>query len=698
MIKVFPLSILALLALPGSGLAAEAPCRPWTEYHTIMWIGESAGLQPAKLPLFFQRLREMGVNTGMVYDDADPAPLLQNHFPYYVENMVNRGLCLKFNSAVRDWDQFVNGWSKAGRPLSALARNPSLEDAQWRQWARAEVRRLAARHRPNQPLACNLRDELSVTYFANPFDYDFSAAALGGFRRWLKWQYADLAALNAEWETRFASWDEVTPFTTDEIKNRMASGQAVPRGQPDWQQLESLDFDPVSARQAPTRWNFSPWADFRTYMDWSLADVLDDLRRAVHSVDPQTPVGIEGTQMPGAFGGYDLWRLSQAVDWVEPYDIGCAREIFGSFMRGRPIVTTVFESDSARAARRLWHLLLEGDRGCIVWWSEDCVNCGDPAYPLTAKGRALAPVLREMTSPLAGLFLRAEAERDPIFILYSQAGIQVDWLLESRADGSTWPRRFSSYEAAHNQMAQARDGWLKALQDLGYSPQFISTQQVESGQLSGAALVLPSCWALSDKEIQRMRLFAPPAGTEAKRPFHVLLFDNVPGLFDQHGKIRRAAPDDWLTGPNRFDGDAAGYAVERLERNPPAASGELAAWLAERLGASPPAIPLPSNARVRVFRFRAAGGRLLAFERNIEYTMTESLQQAGGNESLEKPLPLDVTLPRRAHLYDLRSQSYLGYTDRLRFTLDPWRPALFAQTASKVPAGSIISALSQPEP
>lgn len=93
------------------------------------------------------------------------------------------------------------------------------------------------------------------------------------------------------------------PFTTDQIKNRMASGDAIPRGKPDWQAVQTIKFDPATARQNPTRWNFSPWCDFRTYMDISLAGTLDDLRQAAHALDPRTPVGIEGTQMPSAFGG-----------------------------------------------------------------------------------------------------------------------------------------------------------------------------------------------------------------------------------------------------------------------------------------------------------------------------------------------------------------------------------------------------------
>ena len=399
-------------------LPARAQLRPWGDYRVIMWVGDSAYKQPAKIPLFFQRLREMGVNTAMVFDDGSQQPLVENHFPYYVENIINRGLCLKFNSSVTDWDKFVTQWASSGRPETAFTRDYCLDDPAWRDWARQQMQQVVGKNKTNDPLAYDIRDELSVTYSANPFDYDFSPIGLAAFRQWLRTQYHDLAALNAEWETQFKAWDEVKPFSTDQIKNRMASGDALPRGKPDWQAVEALKFDPVAARQNPTRWNFAPWADFRTYQDISLAAALDSLRAAAHEVDPRTPVGIEGTQMADAFGGYDLWRLAHAVDWVEAYDIGNAREIFGSFMPGKPVLTTVFESDTAHARRRLWHLLLEGDRGCIIWWSEDCIDWKSGDYALTAKARALTPALEEMATPLARLFLRARARaRSDIYTL-----------------------------------------------------------------------------------------------------------------------------------------------------------------------------------------------------------------------------------------------------------------------------------------
>ncbi len=124
-----------------SGMAAEAgsQLRPWREYHTIMWVGDSASKRPEKLPLFFQRLREMGINTAMVYGDGDPQPLLANQFPYYVENIVNRGLCLKWNSKVTDWDKVVTEWAKTGRPDAALVRDYCLDDPAWLGWARQEM-------------------------------------------------------------------------------------------------------------------------------------------------------------------------------------------------------------------------------------------------------------------------------------------------------------------------------------------------------------------------------------------------------------------------------------------------------------------------------------------------------------------------------------------------------------------------------
>ena len=651
-----------------------------------MWTGDTVYTKPAKLPLFFQRLREMGVTAGMVSGDGSPSPLLAAKMPYYVENIVNKGLCLKWNSNVRDWDKWVTQW-KDKRDEAGCVREYSFDDAQWREWARGQMRSKVKKNAPHAPLLYNIRDELSVTQSANPFDYDFSAYALAGFREWLKKQYGTLDALNAGWETRFATWEEVRPFTTDRIKERMAGGVALPEHKPNWQAVARVKFDPAVARKRRTSWNFSPWADHRTYMDVSLATVLEDLRQSAHAIDPRTPVGIEGTQMPSAFGGYDLWRLSRSVDWIEPYDICDSRRILGSFMPGKPILTTVGERDAKAAQRRLWHLLLLGDKGCIVWWSEDCIDWSSDDYALTERALALAPVLKEMRSPLARLFLRGRHETDSIAIHYSQPSIQAAWLIESAADGATWLRRFSSHEAAHNRHARVRHAWLKTIEDLGYTPRFISSEQLERGGLAGTAvLVLPQSHALSDAELKAISGFN---GT--------LLADGSPGQFDEHARLRAVPPFDFPPGAHALlDGKRSDFAQDmielaaaRLTPEPPAAWSE---WLAAQIPL-PLTVKVPAAARVLIHRFRLGSARLLAFERGIDYTMGANLKQGGGNQALEKPVEVTATLATPAHAYDLRSGNYLGQTDELKFTLDPWQPTLIAITPHKLPDGDVTAAL-----
>ena len=672
--------------------AQNSTLRPFDEYRVIMWVGDSAYKDKERLPIFWQRMREMGVQAAMVHGDGPIQPLLDAKMPYYVENIVNRGLCLKWSSSVKDWDKFVTAW-KDKRDEAGAVREYCLDDPKWREFARGQMSSLVKKNAPNKPLLYDIRDELSTTISANPFDYDFHPLALAGFRKWLQTRYPSLEALNSQWDTKFATWDDVKPFMTDQIKNRMASGDAIPRGKPDWQAVQQLKFDAAEARKKPVAWNLSPWADHRTYMDVSLAGVLDELRQTARAIDPATPVGIEGTQMPSAFGGYDLWRLSQSLDWVEPYDICDAREIFGSFMPGAPMFSTMGMSDANRTLRKLWHLLLLGDKGVIVWWSEDAIDWKSPDYALTSGAKSMTPVYKELTSPLARLFLRAKRETDPVAIHYSQASIQAAWMMESTVDGSTWLRRFSSYEASHNKHARVRHAWLERLQDLGYSPRFLSSDQIEQGELKDvSALVMPQSWATTDKESAAILTWQKSGRT--------LLADGTPGLFDGHCKLRAAGPFDSYfppSTPNRvrarkpgtsdsseIDADMINLAAQ------PAA--EWMKWLADQMP-SPPPVRVPANARVQTHRYTLGNTRLLAFERNVSYTMTEDLKQGGGNEALEKSITFEASLAQAGHIYDLRSGKYLGETAKFTMQLDPWQPALFAVTKTKLPEGDVVKAL-----
>ncbi len=139
-----------------------------------------------------------------------------------------------------------------------------------------------------------------------------------------------------------------------------------------------------------------------------------------------------------------------------------------------------------------------------------------------------------MTGPVAEIFLRAEREYDPIYLHYSQPSIQVDWLLESTVDGSTWHRRFSSFEAGHNRLVRVRNSWLKLFQDLGYSPRFISADELTQfgkTQPGNAVLVLPQSLALAEEEVAAVENFCRTGSGG-------VFCDGTPGAFNEHGRLR----------------------------------------------------------------------------------------------------------------------------------------------------------------
>src|SRR4249919_3005245 len=109
--------------------------------------------------------------------------------------------------------------------------------------------------RPRAFMLHSLGDERGIADLAAFWDFDFSDESLVPMRRWLRERYGGLRALNEQWDAKFASWDAVTPPTTDEAMRRPGE-------------------------------NFSGWSDFKEWMDVSYAAALKMGADAVRSVDP----------------------------------------------------------------------------------------------------------------------------------------------------------------------------------------------------------------------------------------------------------------------------------------------------------------------------------------------------------------------------------------------------------------------------
>jgi len=689
--------------------------RGWDIYHVIMW---STG-EPNDLSLWFERLREMGCTAEECYRGRDATPFVQHNFGFYAENLVPQLAFL--HSRRKLYDEDFRGYT-AGAKDSAyqakrfLVRKPCLHDSNFWEEIQRQVQGLVRPYVPHQPLLYNLQDELSIGAFASPMDYCFGEHTLQAFRQWLQEQYGSLDALNQEWDTRFTSWDEVMPMTTYEVKTR--EREALATGQ-----LE----------------NYAPWAAHRAFMDIAFAQTLARLREFIRELDPTTPVGIEGTQMPSAWGGYDLWQLAQVVDWIEPYDIANSREIFRSFLPPTaPVLGTVFGSDFERIRRSLWWLLLHGDRGCIIWDDENsrCIEKTKEGLPLTERGKGLAPIFAELKA-IAPLLFQLQRVDDRIAIHYSQASIRAHWMFDSREDGNTWPRRFSSYEAKHSRFARVRDSFVRLIEDIGLQFNFISYEQIETGELLNGGyrvLLLPQSVAMSPKEIKQIEAFVSAGGT--------VIADNMTATMDENCKrlpqgqldkllgIRRSgvgwrAKAEAGTLPTTIDGAAplqvyepdiavttgrASYTIQhapaiiknrvgkgrvvylnldmhdygKYRLTPPKGKHyqQLFRQLLKEAGVESPVRVLDETnaqpvAGVEICRYRGNGADYVALMRNPEFD-ANSLRDANypGNAELEKRERVQVILAQPAQVTDVRTGKALGLTDRVTVELDPWSPTI----------------------
>lgn len=412
-----------------------------------------------------------------------------------------------------------------------LVRDPSLVDPVWRKAALAKIR-----ERTERTMAAGgtydycMGDEMSLTYYTQFHDYDWSPASLADFRTWLQTRYADLAALNRAWSTTHATWDAVMPLTREQ------------------------------AREAA---NPAPWAEFRTYMNHQLADFYAEVQRTIREVDPHAHAGLSGTQSPEAANGMDWWTLRDAFSYHHSYNTSWSNEMRRSFQYlGGAEQSPYFSGYSATdpwVENRFWWCLLHDTRGISAWKTGLFFY---PDFSLTPSGRDTQRALHEVRDGVWRLVRRAKRQNDRIAIVYSMPTILAGAL--------------TGQERAIN---DHRDAWVKLLEDCGLQYEFVAPEQIEGGELLQAGyqvVVLPYTIATSAKEADAYRAFVAGGGTVlASRPvgqYDELCRPQSPGLLDDlcgiklDGTPRAVEPQVTLTA------SAAGLEAGTVLRLPPAAT------------------------------------------------------------------------------------------------------------------------------
>ena len=556
----------------GVETPAEARPKEWDRWIALTSNPPASGA--------WEKLNGLGIFGGMQIrtSAARRDSLRRGNAPFYVEN-VTRQLLSRYHTEKGLWQTTIAAMSADRNGGATLSREPSLSSTTFADAFGGEISRIAEAYAAEPPLFFSLASEPSMTRLNAAADFDFSPAALEEFRRWLERDaYGTLPALNESWGTRFESWQAVVPMTTDDARLRLKDGVG----------------------------NFAPWADFREFQDYTFAKVLREGADLLRTKIPNAKVGITGAMGPFAFGGWDWSRLALDLDVVEAYDIGGARALWRDLAPGKPALAalTLPPDGSAASApelnRTLWQFALDGGpRGALFWDAPSvAANGSNPGGALidargepTELAKAIAPALGELNGVAGQLLGQALRANDGVALLYSPASIRLHWLFEAdNLHGAEWLQTWgadSSAERRESQQLRLRESWGKLLDDCGVGWRFVSSHQLEHGELTRAeaeikTLILPRTIALSDREVEAIRQFSAAGGR--------VIADAVCARFDEHGKIRARPALDELFGVNTATEPIFSRPMKALNRITPIPgdNGPMAKWDAEFCGNLPP--------------------------------------------------------------------------------------------------------------
>jgi Beta-galactosidase len=622
--------LLASIMVAAAPAASKIAGKPWRQFQIIMW--------QQKTQQQYEALRALGVTAAKVQADRNgetlasaarnAAPIISAGLRIFVENIAT-----DFYSAYHRWtpDKPVN-WKflalkqslkEDPRDRDVFLRDPSLSDPVWLASIQRRLAQTVRSYAAYRPLYFNLADEGGIADLSAAWDFDYSAPSLSGMRDWLRLQYGSLAALNREWGTSFDNWSDVVPLTTT---------QAMAR----------------------TDGNYASWSDFKEWMDVAYARAVAAGSQAVHQAEPWARSAIEGAQEPG-WGGYDYSRLATAVDVMEIYDAADNVEIARSFHPDLTLLTTMFDWSRPDSLHRAWRELLRGTSGMVLW--------DDQNRYVTPDGQpgSFEPTAKEFfagaRSGLGRTLLDSHVRWDAIAVLYSPASFRIQWILDHRNLGSDWVQRTAEDEDQDNAERAARHRTLRLLGLLGFTPRFVSEQQIVNGTLRGyKMLALPQALALSPAAANAIRRFVENGGA--------VVADGDTGQFDSHG--RRL---DYALLSGMFD--TANPRVVRLSQDKARATDQLNSVLR--------ASGLKPVAKVE----DASGGTVpdvTQYVRSDGSATIVSLLADPAADGSVRHVPVELVLRDDAYIYDVRSGALLGRESRLPLDVISHSPTVVALT------------------
>ena len=331
-------------------------------------------------------------------------------------------------------------------------------------------------------------DEGSLTSYSDPYDYCWGPHTLAAFREWLKTQYASLDALNAEWKADYKRWEDVVPVTTEVAQE---SG------------------------------NFAPWADHRTFMEITFADAYKTVRDGVTAGDPEGHIAVSGTQATTAYDGCDWYRLDQVIDDFLSYDGGNQWDLHRSFAKPGSMIGfwTGYGSRGIAVQNAIWTAAIHNVLYPNIFWMFSYLN---PDFTYSASARDMGTAFKALKFEGVGkLFMESARQQDGIALHWSIASAHATSITNNQGERGR--------KEVKRDFSADRDGWVRAIKDIGLQFDFVAYEQIEKGKLASGeykTFVMPFSMAVSPKEVAEIKAFAENGG--------VVIADAAAALMDDH--------------------------------------------------------------------------------------------------------------------------------------------------------------------
>ena len=483
-------------------------------------------------------------------------------------------------------------------------------------------------------------------------DFCFSPTCLEYTRGYLQSRYGSLHALNREWGTEFASWDEVSPMTKPDAR---AHG------------------------------NIAPWVDHRLAMEDMFAGLVKESADVIRTQDAGARVGAEGITGGGMYGsngesstvGYDFGKIIPAGKfWIAYFQHYPQIEFLRSFASPDSVLgtyATPFEEapggyfedawQNEQTARFVpWFGLFNGMNATMYWGAMQTEWHGfySPDFKPTPWSRHITETIAEIKSGIGKLILNCRRDNTGIAIHYSPESFHVQTIQGGR------------------ERVESPKAFCRILEAIGLQYDFVSRQQMAQDKLSQyKVLILPYSYAISAEEAEQIRAFVANGGT--------VIADGAAGTRDGHGK---RVSQSMLAGVKLYscrnpiwtynkssvrNGDVGQACRDELIDALKIEGVEATFKIVPHNGT-----PLPG---CEVVHFMDGDAAYLGILQGREH-----IRSAKENHD---PVPVTIMLPRKAHVYSVRDGKDLGETDTIQTGIEPAVAKLYAILPCRVESLSV---------